>query len=96
MQTVSDVTHDVILKIKHGLHLAPISRIVAGLGDFEADVHVTFGDRTADARSATDLMMLAATCGAPLTVTASGSDATAAMESVVTILEHPEPPREPV
>jgi len=94
METVSDVTQEVVLRIGNGLHLAPISRIVSSLGAFEASVRIEFGDRSADARSATELMLLAATCGAPLTVTAEGADARAAVEAVVAVLENPEPPRE--
>lgn len=92
---MSDVTREVILKIENGLHLAPISRIVAGLGAFDANVRIQFGDRSADARSATDLMLLAAACGAPLTVFAGGADAQPAADAVAAILENPEPPREP-
>ena len=95
METVSDATREVILRIENGLHLAPISRIVGSLSDFQASVRIELDDRTADARSATDLMLLAATCGAPLTVFAEGSDAEAAVQTVVAILENPEPPREP-
>jgi len=95
METVSDASREVILKIENGLHLAPISRIVGGLSEFQASVRIEFDDRSADARSATDLMLLAATCGAPLRVLAEGADAEAAVQAVVAILEKPEPPREP-
>ncbi len=92
---MSDVTQEVILRIENGLHLAPISRIVGGLSEFQASVRIEFGDRSADARSATDLMLLAATCGSPLTVIAEGADAQSAAQLVLAILENPEPPREP-
>ena len=92
---MSEVTQDVILRIENGLHLAPISRIVGGLAEFKSAVRVEFDGRSADARSATDLMLLAATCGAPLRVVADGPDAEAALQAVVTILENPEPAREP-
>lgn len=94
METVSDVTREVVLRIENGLHLTPISRIVGGLSEFQASVRIKIDDRTADARSATDLMLLAATCGARLTVLAEGSDAEAAVQMVVAVLENPEPPRE--
>ncbi len=87
-----DVTRDVILKIENGLHLRPISAIVGSLGDLTCDVRIRFGDRTADARSASDLMLLAATCGSPLTVSADGPDAAAAVAAVVRVLESRESP----
>lgn len=91
---MTDVTQDVVLGIENGLHLAPISRIVSGISEFQSTVHIEFDNRTADARSATDLMLLAATCGAPLRVSAAGPDAEAAVQAVVSVLANPEPPRE--
>ena len=92
---MSEVTQDVILRIENGLHLAPISRIVGALAEFKSALRVEFDNRSADARSATDLMLLAATCGAPLRVVAVGADAEAALQTVVAVLENPEPVREP-
>jgi phosphotransferase system HPr (HPr) family protein len=94
MEIVADVTRQIILGIANGLHLAPIARVVNSLSDLDCQVRVEFNGRTSNARSASDLMLLAATHGAPLTISADGSDAEAAVEAVVAILESPEPPRE--
>lgn len=92
---MTDVTRNIILGITNGLHLAPISRVVKSLSDLECTVRIEFDNRSADARSASDMMLLAATHGAPLTITAEGPDAAAAVDAVTAVLEQPEPPREP-
>jgi phosphotransferase system HPr (HPr) family protein len=94
MEIVADVTRQIILGIVNGLHLAPIARVVNSLSDLDCQVRIEFNGRTSNARSASDLMMLAATHGAPLTISADGSDAEVAVETVVAILEAPELPRE--
>ena len=93
---MAELTRQITLGIANGLHLAPISRIVNSLGGLDCQVQIEFNGRTANARSASDLMLLAATHGAPLSVIAQGQDAEAAAKAVVAILENPEPPREPV
>ena len=93
---MAELTRQITLGIANGLHLAPISRVVKSLGDLDCHVQIEFNGRAANARSASDLMLLAATHGAPLNVTAQGKDAQAATEAIVAILENPEPPREPV
>jgi len=94
METVADVTRKITLGIVNGLHLAPISRVVKSLSDLNCQFQIEFNDRRADARSASDLMLLAATHGAPLTLFAQGPDAEMAVEAVIAILEYPEPPRD--
>ncbi|MCH2210074.1 MAG: HPr family phosphocarrier protein [Fuerstiella sp.] len=91
---MSEVTRKITLGIVNGLHLAPISRIVKSLSDLDCQFQIEFNGRPADARSASDLMLLAATHGAPLTLLAQGKDAKTAVETVVAILESPEPPRQ--
>lgn len=95
METVAEETRNIVLGIANGLHLAPISRVVKSLMDLECQVSIEFNGRSADARSASDLMLLAATHGAPLTISAEGPDAVSAVETVAGILEEPEAPREP-
>jgi phosphotransferase system HPr (HPr) family protein len=94
METVEDVTHKMTLGIANGLHLAPISRVVKSINNLDCQIQIEFDGRSADARSASDLMLLAATHGAPLTLVAHGPDAQEAVRAVVAILENPEPPRE--
>lgn len=94
METVADVTRNITLGIANGLHLAPISRVVKSLSELDCQVQIEFNGRSADARSASDLMLLAATHGAPLKLAATGPDAGQAIDGIVEILEQPEPPRE--
>lgn len=89
MTVVPDVTRKVTLAIPNGLHLAPISRIVESAGQFESRIGIEFDGKTADARSVYDLMLLAATCGAPLLISAEGDDAEEGLRAIAAILESP-------
>ena len=91
---MANVTRKITLGIVNGLHLAPISRVVKSLRELDCQLQIEFNGRPADARSASELMLLAATHGALLKVVAQGPDAEAAAEAVAAILERPEPPRE--
>lgn len=76
------VRRTVTLKVKQGLHLTPISVLVRHAGKYESRISLSFDGRTADARSVYDLMLLAAPCGAILTVETEGPDAAAAADEV--------------
>ena len=82
MSNVEVVTEQVTLTVAHGLHLTPISRIVSLALGFESTITISFDGKAADARSAFDLMLLAAPFGARLTLEAKGSDAQQALNSL--------------
>lgn len=65
-----------------GLHARPASTLAAALGGLDVEVAVAFGDRTADALSAIELMALGAGQGAEIEVHASGPDADEALALV--------------
>jgi len=81
------VSRNITLAIANGLHLAPITRIVQSVGKFDCSINVAFDGKVADARSVYDLMLLGATNGAPLVLTADGSDAEPCLDAVAAILE---------
>lgn len=81
------VSRNITLAIANGLHLAPITRIVQSVGHFECSIKVAFDGKVADARSVYDLMLLGATKGAPMVITAEGSDAELCLQAVAAILE---------
>jgi phosphocarrier protein HPr len=72
---------------EHGLHLSPISQLVRRATSFSAMISLTFDGRRADVKSAFDLMLLAAPCGAILTLECSGADATSAADSIESLFE---------
>jgi phosphotransferase system HPr (HPr) family protein len=86
-ELVQTVRREVTLKLENGLHLHPISHIVRCAQSFAASVSLLHNGKRADAKSAFDLMLLGAECGAVLTVEASGADAAAAATGIVSLFE---------
>jgi len=87
VSVVSRVTRRVRLAIPTGLHLAPISRIVELAGRFECGLSIEFDGKEAAAESVYDLMLLGATCGAPLLLSADGQDAEEGLTALAALLE---------
>jgi len=86
-ELVQTVRREVTLTIENGLHLQPISQIVRCAQSFAAAVTFLHEGKRADAKSAFDLMLLGAECGARLTVEASGADALAALAAIAALFE---------
>lgn len=72
---------------EHGLHLSPISQLVRQATSFSSSIFLSFDDRRADVKSAFDLMLLAAPCGAILSLEVSGADANAAADAICKLFE---------
>ena len=70
-----------------GLHLRPISTLVRKATTFSSSISLTFDGRTADVKSAFDLMLLAAPCGAVLSLDVSGPDAPEASAAILELFE---------
>lgn len=71
-----------------GLHARPAAQIVKCAEQFEAEVTVHHGDDAVLATSIMGLLMLAATPGTILTLTADGVDAEAALEAVAGLISN--------
>jgi len=69
-----------------GLHARPAAEFVRAAAGFTADVRVTLGDRTADAKSLLEVLQLQAGSGATIVVTADGEDADAALVALAEVL----------
>ena len=65
-----------------GLHARAAARFVHRAGQFKSRITVTFGSRTVDGKSILGLLLLAAPCGASLSLLATGPDAAAAADSL--------------
>ncbi len=66
----------------HGLHARPATVLVEVAKRFRADIAVRHGGHTANARSLVSLLQLGVSGGQPLTITASGEDAAAALQAI--------------
>ena len=72
-----------------GLHLRRCAAIAELVGNYQAGVTLQKGDHSEDAASVLGLMLLAATQGTPLTVSATGPQAELAVRAVVDLFEDP-------
>jgi phosphocarrier protein len=76
----------VIITNKLGLHARPAMAFADTAAQFKADIHVIKAGNKFDGKSIMNLMMLAATQGTELEITANGpdaDDALAALQSLV-------------
>jgi phosphotransferase system HPr (HPr) family protein len=86
-ELTQSVRRDVTLTVQNGLHLHPISQIVRCAQSHSCSITFLHNGKRADAKSAFDLMLLGAECGAVLSVEATGADAVAAVGALVALFE---------
>jgi len=67
---------------KTGLHMRPAGRIMETASRFKSDVHLSWSDRRANAKSILEMLSLAAPPGVELTLEAQGSDAEQALDAI--------------
>jgi phosphotransferase system HPr (HPr) family protein len=70
-----------------GLHLRKCAAVAELVAKYQARVTLHNGDHSEDAASVLSLMLLAATQGTPLTVSATGPEAELAVRAVVDLFE---------
>ncbi|TVS14745.1 MAG: HPr family phosphocarrier protein [Planctomycetaceae bacterium] len=70
-----------------GLHLRKCAAIAELVGKYQARVRLQKDDHSEDAASVLSLMLLAATQGTPLTVSATGPEAELAVRAVVELFD---------
>jgi phosphocarrier protein len=70
-----------------GLHARAAARFVKTAGQFTAEVSVRKNGTAVSGRSIMGLMMLAAASGTVIEITATGSDAAAAVETLARLIE---------
>jgi phosphocarrier protein len=73
---------DVTILNRLGLHARPAMSLVDIANSFASDIRVRKGDQIVDGKSIMQLMMLAATEGTSLCITADGPDASAAVQAI--------------
>ncbi|MFQ5530013.1 MAG: HPr family phosphocarrier protein [Gemmatimonadota bacterium] len=70
-----------------GLHARPAAEIVKVASRFASEILLAKGEMEVNGKSIMGVMMLAAECGAMLTVSASGPDSLEAVEALVALVE---------
>lgn len=75
-----------VITLDGDLHARPAGQLAVAAAKFAADVSLTVGDKTANAKSVLAVMGLGATSGQQVTAAATGADAEQAVAAVVAIL----------
>lgn len=83
----SSVEAAVTIQNRLGLHARPAMSFVDTAATFDADIKVRKGDQVVDGKSIMQLMMLAATCGTQLVISARGDDAEDAINTLQQLVE---------
>ena len=77
----------VIIPNKRGLHARASAKIVEAAARFQSQIHVIKDGTAVDGRSIMGLMMLAASIGSRVEITAEGPDAEDAMKAILALVE---------
>ncbi|HVV26411.1 MAG TPA: HPr family phosphocarrier protein [Rhizomicrobium sp.] len=77
----------VIIPNKRGLHARASAKIVEAAARFRSDIHVVKDGTAVNGRSIMGLMMLAASMGSEVEITAEGPDAAEAMKAILALVE---------
>jgi len=77
---------DVKIVNKLGIHARPAAEIVKTAGKFRCSITIIRDDLEVNAKSIMGVMMLAAECGATITLRAVGDDADAALDALATVI----------
>jgi len=82
----ASITRTVRIANPAGLHARPAAQIVERAMEFDAEVRIASSEREANAVSITQVIALGATVGDEVTVSATGDDASEAIEAVLGVL----------
>jgi len=84
---VNPVEAAVTIQNRLGLHARPAMSFVDAAAGFTADIKVRKGDQVVDGKSIMQMMMLAATQGTELVITADGPDADDAVTALQALVD---------
>jgi phosphocarrier protein HPr len=71
---------------KNGLHARPAAEIVKAASKFKSDITISREDIEVNGKSIMGVMMLAAECGATITLRATGPDADDALAAIASLV----------
>ena len=80
--------HTLQIRNKYGLHARPAAEFVKLASRFQSDVWVRKQDLEVNGKSIMGMMMLAAECGAEITIRAAGADASDAVDQLVALVNN--------
>ena len=80
------VSRTVIVRNQLGMHARASARFVHTASAFQARVRVGRGARVMDGKSIMGVLLLAASCGTSVTISAEGPDAAEAVEALCTLV----------
>ena len=82
--------HDLKITIinKLGLHARAAAKLINTTTRFSADIRILKDDREVDGKSIMSVMMLAASKGTELTITANGADQADAITAIATLINN--------
>jgi phosphotransferase system HPr (HPr) family protein len=79
---------DVTIENELGLHARPAMTFVELANQYKSDIRISKDDQTVDGKSIMQVMMLAATQGTDLEISAEGSDAEEAIAALQKLIEN--------
>lgn len=85
--SMSSISRELLIINKRGLHARASAKFVQMVETFQAEVHVSKDGMTVGGTSIMGLMMLAASPGCTIEVSASGPDAEKAIEALTHLVE---------
>jgi phosphotransferase system HPr (HPr) family protein len=88
MSQIPECHRTVTVTSENGLHLGPCSMVAKLAKSFQSDIRIRKSDKTVDAKSVFDLMILAASHGSTLELEARGDDAEEAICQLVHLFEN--------
>ena len=83
----TDVLKHVTICNQKGMHARASAKFVKMAQKYDCDVNVTKDDITVNACSIMSLLLLAASCGTQITLSASGPQASDAIDALVALVE---------
>jgi len=76
-----------VIQNKRGLHARASAKIVEAAARFQSDIHVIKDGNAVNGRSIMGLMMLAASIGSTVEITAQGPDAAEALTAMLALVD---------
>jgi phosphocarrier protein len=80
------IQESVIVSNKLGLHARASAKFVQLASAFKSDIELSLNGQTVNGKSIMGIMMLAASKGSELTISADGADETQALSELVTLV----------
>ncbi len=80
------MTRKLTVRNARGLHARAAASMVFSIGDFSSQVLVRRGEKSADARSILDLLLLGASTGSVIEVSATGEDEELAIAAITDLV----------